>query len=102
MTAKWEKICPVSEVPPGTSKKFELGAMDILIIHSGHKFYACSSECPHLGESLENCEVHGHVIRCSAHGYTMDISNGRCLTDAEFELPIFRIEVRGEDIWIKV
>lgn len=101
MTAKWEKICAVDEIPPGTSKVFPLGYMDILIIHSGKKFYACASECPHLGESLEGCEVHGHVVRCKAHGYKMDVSNGRCLTEGELEIPIFPLEVRGTDIWVK-
>jgi len=101
MTAKWEKICNVDEIPSGTSKKFELGAMDILIVHSGKKFYASSCECPHLGESLEDGEVHGHVVRCNAHGYKLDLSNGKCLTEGDLEIPVFPVEVRGEELWVK-
>lgn len=101
MTAKWEKLCPVDDIPSGTSKKFALGALDLLVIHSGSKFYCCSNECPHLGESLEGGEVHGHVVRCSAHGYKMDVSNGRCLTEGELEIPIFPVEVRDGDVWVK-
>ncbi|MFH2204821.1 MAG: nitrite reductase (NAD(P)H) small subunit [Elusimicrobiota bacterium] len=102
MTSKWEEICPADEIPTGTVKKFELGNLDILIVHSGNKFYACSCECPEGGESLEECEIHGHVLACIEHGCKMDISNGKCLTEGELEIAIFRVEVRDDKIWVKI
>lgn len=97
---EWEKLCPVEEIPEGSQKSFPLGAMDVLIVHQGKRYYACALECPHLGESLEGGEVHGHILRCNAHGYKMDLSNGKCLTEGELELPIFKVEVR--DGWVCV
>ena len=102
MGANWEKVCSVEELPPGTQKSFPLGALDVLLINTGKRIYACSNECPHLGEPLEKGELHGHVIRCSAHGYKMDLSNGKCLTEGELEIPIFQVELRDGHIWVKL
>ncbi|MFH1724235.1 MAG: Rieske (2Fe-2S) protein [Elusimicrobiota bacterium] len=98
--ANWEKLCPVEDIPPGQRMRFPLGALDILVINNGKRFYACSNECPHLGDSLEDAELRGHVIRCGSHGYKMDLSNGKCLSEAGLDIPIFHIEVR--DGWICV
>lgn len=100
--ADWEKLCPVEELPEGERKLFPLGALDVLIVHQGKRYYACAAECPHLGESLEDGELHGHVLRCNAHGYKMDLSNGKCLTEGELELPIFQVEVRDGWVCVKV
>jgi len=96
----WEKLCPQEDLPDGSQKVFPIGAMEVLIIHEGKRYYACANECPHLGECLEGGEVHGHVIRCNGHGFKLDLSNGKCLTEGELELPLFKVEVR--DGWVCV
>ena len=37
MTAqtKWEKLCAAEEIPPGTRKRFPIGALDILVFNAG-------------------------------------------------------------------
>ena len=100
--AKWEKLVQESEIPPGSRKVVPAAAMDLLIINAGKRFYACANECPHLGEPLENGELQGHVIRCSAHGYKMDLSDGHCVTEAGLDLPVFPIEVREGWIFVKL
>lgn len=101
MSAKWEKICTVDEVPAGQRKRFPLGALDILIINTGKRFYACAAECPHMGETLETAEIHGHVLTCSAHQYQLDLSSGKCPSDADLEIPVFPVEVRDGAVWVK-
>jgi len=99
--AKWEKLCPVEEIPPGSRKRFPLGSLEILIFNTGKRFFASSSECPHLGESLEDGELMGTVIRCNAHGYKMDLTTGKCITEAGLDIPIFQVEVRENWLWVK-
>lgn len=100
--AQWEKLCPVEDIPAGSRKKFPVGALDILIFNAGKRFYASAAECPHLGESLETGELHGLVIRCNAHGYKMDLSTGKCLTEAGLSMPVFPVEVREGWVWVKL
>lgn len=101
MTSKWEKICPAADLPAGRRKRFPVGAIDLLIINTGKRYYACANECPHLGESLEEKgEMHGHVIRCTSHGNKLDLATGKSVTDADMEIPIFQVEVR--DGWVCV
>jgi nitrite reductase/ring-hydroxylating ferredoxin subunit len=98
---KWEKLCAVEDIPSGSRKKFPLGAIDILVFNTGKRFYASAAECPHLGESLESGELQGHVIRCNAHGYKMDLSNGKCITEAGMDIAIFQVEVREGWVWVR-
>jgi len=100
--ANWEKLCPASDIPPGGRKLFEMSMWDVLVFNTGKRFFACSNECPHLGEPLEKGELAGHVIRCNAHGYKMDLTNGKCLSEAGLDLPIFPVEIRDNWVWIKI
>ena len=99
--AKWEMLCPIADIPPGTRKLFPLNAIEILVFNTGKRFFACGAECPHLGESLETGELQGHIIRCNAHGYKMDLTSGKCLTEAGMDIPIFPVEIREEWVWVK-
>lgn len=100
--ANWEKLCPSSDIPPGSRRLFPMSMWDVLVFNTGKRIFACSNECPHLGEPLEKSELAGHVIRCSAHGYKMDLTNGKCLSEAGLELPVFPVEIRDNWIWIKI
>lgn len=100
--ANWEKLCPVSEVPPGSRKVMPMGMWNVLVFNTGNRYFACNNECPHLGEPLEKGEIAGHVVRCGAHGYKMDLTNGKCLTEAGLDLAIFPVEIRDNWIWIKI
>ena len=100
--AKWEKICPVDEVPAQSRKLLTLGVWNVLLFNTGKRYFASSAECPHLGESLELGELQGIIIRCNAHGYQMNLTDGKCLTEAGLNLPTFPVEVREGWIWIKI
>lgn len=100
--ANWEKLCPVAEVPSGTRKVLPMGMWNVLVVNTGKRYLACNNECPHLGEPLEKGELIGHTLYCSTHGYKVDLTNGKCLSEAGLDLPIFPIEVRADWIWIKI
>ncbi|OGR58230.1 MAG: hypothetical protein A2X36_13230 [Elusimicrobia bacterium GWA2_69_24] len=99
--ATWEKICSIADIPQGQRKSFPLGALDILVVSAGKHFYACSNECPVGGESLEDGDLQGHVMRCQAHSCRTDLSNGKCLSEADLEIAIFPLELRDGWIWVK-
>ncbi|MBI5244024.1 MAG: Rieske (2Fe-2S) protein [Elusimicrobia bacterium] len=98
---KWEPLCPVADLPPGSRKVFPLSALDIIVFNTGKRFYASAAECPHEGSNLTDCELQGHVLVCKAHGYKFDLASGKCLTEAGMDIPIFPVEVRDGSIWVK-
>ncbi len=100
--ARWEKICPLGEVPPGGRKLLQQGLWDVLIVNAGGRVFAVSAECPHLGVSLHDGEVTGSILRCNGHGYKLDLSNGRCLSEAGLSLATFPTEIREGWIWIEI
>ena len=100
--ANWEKLCPTEDIPPQGRKLFALGVWNVVVFNAGKRYFACANECPHLGEPLEKGELIGHVVRCPMHGYQMDLTSGKCLTEAGLDVPIFPVEVREGWLWIKV
>lgn len=100
--AEWEKVCPVEEVPPNTRKLFPVGTWDVIVFNTGKRWFACVNECPHLGEPIDGGALAGHVIRCGAHGYQMDLVSGKCLSEAGLDLPVFPVDIRQGWVWIKV
>lgn len=99
---KWEKLCPTEEIPPQSRKLFTLGVWNVLLFNNGKRWFATSAECPHLGVSLETAEVAGNIIRCTAHGYQMNLADGKCHTEADLKLPVFPVEIREGWVWIKI
>jgi len=54
--------------------------------------HAVSNTCLHAGGPLAEGTVEGHAIVCPYHGWSYDLTNGRCLVDDQ--LALARYEVR--------
>ena len=84
MTAKWEKLCPIDDIPPGTSKKFALGALDLLVIqgtiisaeHVAHgddeplnlKTFIAELDVPVIAGGVSDHRTALHLMRTGAAG----------------------------------
>ena len=100
--AAWERACRASEFAPETGRVILLGDRQVLLVHSGGRFFAASPRCPHLGVSLEGGEFAEGTVRCRAHGYKMDLSTGDCLSEKGLSLPVFPVEDRAGWLWVEI
>ena len=99
----FERVCSISEVPPGTAKVYEVGDRAIAVCNVGGQFYAVDDVCTHDEASLEQGQVDGYEIECPRHGARFDVRTG-AVTALPAVIPIdtFGVRVQGDDVEIDV
>jgi len=96
-------ICPLSELPPGTSRIVEHDGEEIGVFNCGGELFAIEDRCSHDDGPLAegDWEPELCVAICPRHGARFDITTGSALTLPAFE-PVETFPVRIEDGWVKV
>ncbi|MFC3115767.1 Rieske (2Fe-2S) protein [Cellvibrio fontiphilus] len=77
-------LCALDELPEGTSRGFQLGALKLLVVKHQHKPFVYHNQCPHLGIPLEwekdqFLDPSGSMIQCANHGALFVIDTGLCV-----------------------
>ncbi len=60
----------------------------------GGQLRVTDAACPHNGGPLAEGTVRNGVVTCPRHWYRFDLSTGRCLTTAEYELRLYPVTQR--------
>ena len=97
------KVGKVSDVPPGTTRVYEVGDRSVAICNVNGEFYAIDDVCTHDGATLDQGVLDGYEIECPRHGARFDVRNGD-VKELPAVMPVdtFSIRVEGEDIEIEV
>ena len=91
----------LSEVPDWGKKLVQVEGQAVLLVKSKGKLYACERECPHQGAPLEGALLkEAGTISCPRHGYRFDLATGACQEHPEFNLRVYPVEIRDDDIYV--
>lgn len=78
---------PLSAVPPGEGRTFDIGARKIAVFHTRQgQLFASQAECPHRRGPLADGLLGGSTLVCPLHSWKFDLSTGQaesgesCLT----------------------
>jgi 3-phenylpropionate/trans-cinnamate dioxygenase ferredoxin subunit len=103
MVGEFVKVAKQSEIPDGSVRIFEVAGQKIAICHVEQSYFAIADLCTHDGGPLGEGELNDHQIECPRHGARFDIVTGKALClPAVLPVPTYKIEVRGEDLWVSV
>jgi 3-phenylpropionate/trans-cinnamate dioxygenase ferredoxin component len=69
-------VARTGDIPDGTSKKYVVQDIEILILNSQGKYYAIQNRCPHMGGDLSQGKIEGLVITCPRHGSQFSLEDG--------------------------
>ena len=95
----FQKIGKVGDVPPGTSKVFEVGDNSIAVCNVEGDIFAVDDVCTHDGGSLDQGELDGFEIECPRHGARFDVRTGEVKAlPAVVSVETFTVRVEGDDI----
>ena len=86
----------------GEAVRVTEGEHDIAIFRIGDSWRAIGNECPHQGASLCDGWVDDGVVSCPLHAWQFDTRSGECLSVAEMKVPVYTIEVQGEQALIEL
>ncbi len=96
------KVASVSEVPLGKAKTINVKGTPIALYNVGGKFYATHNTCLHRGGPLGEGQLEGETITCPWHGWQYNVETGQCSTNPAAKLKTFKVEVKGQDIYVEI
>ena len=92
----------VSELPPGTIREFQLDGKTIALANVGGKIFAINNMCLHHGGPLGQGALDGSVVTCPWHGWQYDVATGKVCQNPSVGVDCYKVEIRGEDIFVEV
>ena len=105
MGHRFERACRLDEIKPGTARRVDIGDHRIALVRIGDDVYALGDRCSHADFSLSEGDVWEDEleIECPKHGSTFSLRTGKPQTlPATKPVPTYRVEVRGDDVYIGV
>jgi 3-phenylpropionate/trans-cinnamate dioxygenase ferredoxin subunit len=91
-------ICPVSELPPGTSRVVEADDFEIAVVNCGGEILAIEDRCSHDDGILLDGPLDADrcTVECPRHGSVFDLRTGRPLNLPAYEpVETFPVVVDG-------
>lgn len=93
-------MCAVADLPEGKSIEKRIFARRVAVFNYKGQLIGIESECKHQKASLCNGNLKDNVINCPWHGWKYDILTGECLTDKNFKLKRFDVEIVDDQIFL--
>jgi nitrite reductase/ring-hydroxylating ferredoxin subunit len=90
------------EVPPGTIREFQIDGKTFALANAEGKLFAINNACLHRGGPLGQGELLGQVVTCPWHGWRYNVTTGRVATNPAVGVETYRVEVRGDDVFVDV
>ena len=97
------KVASKDEIQDNEVKAFLVGDQQIAIARIGDEFFAFDEICSHQYASLEEGWLEDYTIECPMHGAQFDVRTGEALSLPAVEnMKTHKVEIRGEDIFVKL
>jgi nitrite reductase/ring-hydroxylating ferredoxin subunit len=101
--AEFVRVAATADVPEGEMRGYEIGHVQVGIANVEGRFHAFHDCCTHQQYTLSESFLMGERVTCDFHGAQFDLRTGEVLAlPATKPLPIFDLEVRGDEIWVAV
>lgn len=94
------KMCALADLPEGKFVEKKILARKMAVINYKGQIIGIESECKHQKASLCNGKLEDNIIICPWHGWKYDIISGECITDRNFRLKHFEVEITDGDIYL--
>ena len=99
--AEFVTVCKRNEITGTTRKVVEAGGNPIVLAEVDGELVAFLNECPHVGCVMDDGEIAGGEVICSAHGSCFDLKTGEVLQGPATEgLPVYEVRVEGDDVQV--
>ena len=101
MMATETTIAKVSDIAPGTAKRFDVDGYRLCVVNIAGDFYVLGDECSHADYSLSEGDVweDEREIECPAHGSTFSLETGEPQTlPATKPVPVYDVRIDVDDV----
>jgi len=109
MKPKWFDVGSVKDFPKDGGATIKYGDVQIAVFNfsSRQQWYASQNMCPHMNSFVMSRGILGDVegtpkVTCPMHKKPFSLESGDCLTDAEFKLKVFPVQIRDDRVYLKL
>ena len=96
------RVALVSDLEAGQGKTVERRGVAIALFNVDGTFRAIENACCHRGGPLSEGELTGATVTCPWHGWRFDVTTGSTLRNSEIAVPTYRVEVRGDEVFVEL
>ena len=75
----WIRVAALFEIPPDRLTTWQTEGGEVLIYHTGDRYYVYPNLCTHENVPLSDGYLVGGAIICRLHGAKFDLATGACL-----------------------
>jgi nitrite reductase/ring-hydroxylating ferredoxin subunit len=100
--AELTRVAGTEDIKPGTGLVVEAGGKSLAVFNVDGTFYAIDNECVHRGGPLGEGELRGTVVECPWHGWTYDVTTGRCTSNPAACVKSYRVTIDGPDVKVQL
>lgn len=99
---QFHRAASTSEIAPGSAKAVLLEGKTIALFNVNGKFHAINDTCPHQHGPLSEGAVDGTTVSCPWHGWTFDVTNGKCGVSPAAKVAAYPTKVEGESVFVEL
>lgn len=95
------KVAHVNDLEDGHGKTVTVQGNKIALFKQNGKFHAMDNTCLHRGGPLGEGDVEGTTVTCPWHRWEYDMTTGHCKTNPALKLKSYKVEVKGDEVFIE-
>jgi len=97
------KVAELKEIPPGSTKHFEINGTELCVVNLSGTVYAISDVCTHKYCRLSDGYIEGENIICPCHLSVFSLKTGKVLEPpASVDLAVYKVRIEGNDIEVEM
>ena len=96
------RVAAMADVAPGKAIAVRVEGRSLALFNHEGAIYATDNQCPHMGYPLIRGRARNGVLQCDWHGWSYAMAGGGCFTGGCDDLDTFPVEVRDDEIHVKV
>ena len=98
-----ERLCALSDLDPGTARRFDVGDRRLAVVRIDDDVYVVGDRCTHQDISLAEGDVlvEERQIECWKHGSAFSLETGEPSSlPATKATPVYEVEQSDGDVWV--
>ncbi|MEE4380118.1 MAG: nitrite reductase small subunit NirD, partial [Candidatus Competibacteraceae bacterium] len=106
---QWQRMADVEQVPQNGGIAVHYGEVQLAIYHFARRgeWFATQNTCPHrkenvLARGLLGSQGDEPKVACPLHKRTFSLRSGEGLSDADYYIRTFPVQIRDGQVWLKL
>lgn len=100
--AEFVRVAGTADIKPGSGIVAEVNGKPLAVFNVEGSYYAIDNDCIHRGGPLGEGELDGNTVTCPWHGWTYDVTTGKCVTNPSACVKSYPVQVDGTDIKVQL